>query len=228
MKKTLFILLISAVFSFPTMAQLDSAKVFVEAKVAVGTEGYLPQWIGYNQYGLLNPNENDGYLRGSATLPLLTKGRFSAEVGLDAVLKPQDFDNSFVNLAYGKLKYGAFTLQGGRYLMSENGFDHQLSSGNMFRSINTRPYWGGGFGIYQYTDLPFTDGYVQVKGNMEVGLLEDDRPTQDALYHEKSAYIKSNKLPINLIIGLNHNVLFGGTGPNGNELPGDFLEAFFA
>ena len=212
----------------PAFAQLDSAKVFVEAKTAVGTEGYLPQWVGYNQYGLLNPNENDGYLRAGATIPLLKKDKFSIETGIDAVLKPHDIENSFLNLAYGKIQYGAFSLKGGRYLLSENGFDHQLSSGNLFRSINTRPYWSGGFGIYEYTDLPYTKGYVQVKGNMEVGFLEDERPVQDALYHEKSAYIRSNNLPVNLILGFNHSVIFAGVQANGNELPSDFFEAFFA
>ena len=228
MKKALITLFTIVCLSSPSVAQLDSAKVFVESKVAVGTEGYLPQWIGYNQYGLLNPNENDGYLRAGVTLPFFQKGKFSAEAGIDAVLRPHDFDNSFINLAYGQLKYGAFSLKGGRYLISEDGFDHQLSSGNMFRSINTRPYWRGGFGIYKFTDVPFTNGYVQVKGNMEVGFLEDDRPTTDALFHEKSAYIRTNKLPINVIIGMNHSVLFGGTDPNGRELPSDFFEAFFA
>lgn len=220
-----FFILFSSVQVF---AQLDSAKVFLESKVAGATQGYLTQWLGYNQYGLLDPNENDGYLRASATLPIIKKGLFSVESGLDAILKPHDFDNSFLNQAYGKINFGSISFRGGRYLISEDGFNHELSSGNMFRSINTRPNWRFGLGIYEFTDLPFTKGYVQVKGFGEIGYLEDERPITDAKYHEKSAYIRTNKLPINLIIGMNHSVIYDGFKEDGTRLPSDFIEAFFA
>ncbi|MGB3465923.1 MAG: capsule assembly Wzi family protein [Cyclobacteriaceae bacterium] len=226
--KRITIILSLFLLSLTAKAQIDSTEVFVEAKVAAGSQGYLPQWIGYNQYGLLDPNENDGYLRASVISPLVVKGKFSIETGIDGILKPQDIDNSFINLAYGIVEYGAISLRGGRYLMEEGGFNHELSSGHMFRSINIRPNWRFGAGIYEFADLPFTKGYVQVKGKIELGYLEDDRPVSDAKYHEKSAYIRSNKLPINIIIGLNHSVIYDGIDENGTELPGDFLEAFFA
>lgn len=227
MKKIFFILLISTL-SLSIKAQIDSTEIFVETKIAVATQGYLTQWLGYNQYGLLDPNSNDGYLRASVISPLLVKGKWTVEAGVDGILKPHDIDNSFVNLAYGHLQYGAVSIKGGRYLIDESGFNHELSSGHLFRSINTRPNWRIGLGIYEFADLPWTQGYVQVKGYANVGFLEDERPVTGAKYHEKSAYIRSNKLPINIILGLNHSVIFDGVDQNGNELPGDFLEAFFA
>ncbi|MEL7146182.1 MAG: hypothetical protein AAFO69_07425 [Bacteroidota bacterium] len=227
MKKIFLLLFCFLLWQF-CLAQLDSAKVYVESKVAVGTKGYLPQWIGYNQNGLLNPNENDYFLRTRASLPVWKKGKFSITSGLDAVLKPHDLDDSFINQAYTEFKFGAFSLKSGRYLWTETDFNHELSSGNMYRSINTRPNWRFGAGIYQFTDVPFTKGYVQVKGMIEYGYLEDSRPVSSAKLHDKFAYIRSAKLPINLIVGLNHSAIFDGVNDRGRELPGDFLEVFFA
>ena len=87
MRKIVFIVLI--LFHFQnSLAQFDSASIFIESKFAVGSQGYLPQWIGYNQYGLLDPNNNDGYLRGGIEFPVFRKGKFNVETGLDVVLKP--------------------------------------------------------------------------------------------------------------------------------------------
>jgi len=210
------------------LAQFDSANIFIESKFAAGVTGYLPQWVGYNQYGLLNPNQNDSYLRTGIELPLVKKGKFSIETGVDAVLKPHNLDDSFINQAYGIFNYGSFSLKAGRYGLTEDGFNHELSSGNMFRSINTRPNWKFGLGIYKFIDVPFTNGYLQVKGILEYGYLEDSRPVTSANLHEKFAYIRTAKLPINLIVGLNHSAIFDGITERGRQLPGNFKEVFFA
>jgi len=222
-----FIFLYSiALLSF---GQIDSTKIYVESKIGLASKGYLTQWQGYNQYGLLDPNNNDGYLRGGVEVPLLRKNKLSITTGLDIVLKPHDINESFINLAYGTIKYGSFSLKGGRYALDENTFNHELSSGNLFHSINTRPYWKVGGGLYDWTNVPFTNGFLQIRGFIEVGYLENERPVREAKYHEKSAFIKTNKLPVNIIFGLSHSVLFDGIRPNsGDDLPGNFFEAFFA
>ena len=226
MKKSLAIFLLF-IITFHAYSQLDSLKASVTSMAAFGSEGYLPFHIGYNQFGRFNPNTNDAFLQASVYYPILSKGRWKIETGLDYIVKPV-LDESFFHQGFLNIKYGKIALRFGKNEIQNDWYNDELGAGNMFQSQNARTISKIGLGIWEYTPVPFFN-YLEVKGGAEIGLLEDERVVQDAYIHEKFAYIKTAQLPVNLFVGLNHQVLFGGTNQNnGRVLPSNFFEAFFA
>lgn len=207
-------------------SQIDSIELSVSTVIAAGSEGYLPHYVGFNKFGKLNPMTNDGYFEASFYYPIINKNKWKIETGIDYVVKPV-LDESFFHQAFLNVHYGAISLRFGKNEINNDWYNDELGSGNLFQSQNARTLTKIGGGIWKYTPVPFFK-YIEVKGAVEVGKFSNDRTIQDALYHEKFAYLKTAKLPINPFIGLNHNVMFAGSRPDGTELPSDFWEAFFA
>ncbi len=206
--------------------QIDSLKLSVEGAAAVGIDGHLPFHVGHNRYGRLDPNSNDGYIQPSFYLPINIIGDLKIETGVDYVIKP-DIDQSFFHQGFVNLTYDKIELRFGKNQNTNDWYNDDLGSGNLFRSRNSRTITRVEGGIYEYTPIPFFK-YIEVKGMISVGWLEDERVIKDAKYHEIFAYLKTAKLPINPFIGINHNALYGGTKPDGTPLPSNFWEVFFA
>ncbi len=109
-------------------------------------------------------------------------------------------------------------------------YSEDLSSGSLFVSNNARPIPKIGLGFYDYSPVPLLTKYLEFKGAMNFGILNDDRSgyggTDMPWYHEKFLYIRTKFLPVNLHAGINHSALFGGTTVNGTEIPVDFWATF--
>ncbi len=206
--------------------QLDSIQVSVTVAGSVGTIGYQPFHIGYNQFGKLDPNDQDGYLETSFRYPVIKREKWGIETGLDYVIKP-DLSNSFFHQAYAKFNYQTFEVRFGKVQVNNSLYNDELGSGSFFQSQNARTITKGGFGIWDFSPIPFTK-FIQVMGTFEVGRLEEDRPVSNAYIHEKSAYLKVANIPIEPFIGINHTVIFGGTNELGVELPSNFTKAMLA
>ncbi|MDH5608010.1 MAG: capsule assembly Wzi family protein [Cyclobacteriaceae bacterium] len=210
----------------PGFSQTDSLSFTIQSAIGLGSGGYLPLYSGYRQHGKLNPNQQDGYLETQLHLPLLNRGKWKINTGVSYVLKPK-IETSFFHEGFLNTSYGAIELRLGKNEMKNDWYNDVLGSGNFFHSTNARTITKAGAGIYTYTELPFFK-YVEIKGALEVGLLEKDRPVSGAYYHEKFAYLKLAHLPFNPYVGLNHNAIFGGIDAIGQKLPSNFMEVFFA
>ncbi len=223
--KYYFILFLS-IISIHCLAQLDSLKAEVSLVGSFGSQGYAPFYLTHNQFGKLDPTHQDGYFEGMLFFPLLTKDKFSVETGINYIVKP-NVQESFFHQAFLNIKYGDISFRIGKNEINNDWYNDQIGSGSLFQSQNARTITKAGLGIWNYTPVPFAK-FLSVKGFLEIGTLENDRPVKDAYIHEKSAYFKSNDLPINPFIGLSHVVLFGGTSDRLGALPSSFFEAFFA
>lgn len=111
--------------------------------------------------------------------------------------------------------------------------NQELSSGSQTLGINARPVPQVRLALPEYYALPFTNGWVSIKGHIAYGKTTDDRwqkdfthqqskYTEGTLYHSKAGYIKIGNdyrfQPVSLELGLEMASLFGGTtfpsGPN--------------
>jgi hypothetical protein len=219
------------IYSFACYGQVDSIKFQVLTFGVAGTNGYAPQWIVNNAYGLYNDSINDAGIMPGFFIPAHFGKHFRMETGVDFALKshPEQsiFYQAYFNAYYGKLK-----LMFGREKYTLGQYSDSLSSGSFMVSNNALPYPRLGIGFYDYVDLPFTHGYVQVKGALNHGWLEKDRFEHSAYsssyVHEKFAFIRSNKLPVNIHFGLSHMAMYGGYDQAGNKIPYDFWSVFFA
>ena len=189
---------------------------------------YSPHWFIHNRNGIFVPGENNLLALGRLNYLKEFGKHWKLDAGLTGVANI-NFDQSYIHEAFINLSYGPLQLKIGQEELVYMQNSEEISSGAYFFSNNARPIPRIGMGFYEYTDVPFTNGYIQIKGFLNQGFLYDDRGargTSDVLLHEKSLYLRSNNLLINPHVGINHSALFGGS-LNGKNIPVDYISTFF-
>lgn len=212
----------------------------VAAHASTGT--FAPHYMTANRYGTV-ANASGASLRAGAFIKMDTTQRFSYAAGIDLMgiyettspvrrwqdgefttlqVRPQIFR---IQQLYADIKYRAVFLSVGmREKAHENIItNHRLSSGNLIFSGNSRPIPQIQAGFHRFVDIPFTNGWVQIKGDIAYGkFLGDDYLrdhynyyssfiTTNVFYHYKSLYFRSNpNQPFVFTLGLEDGVQFGG------------------
>ncbi len=211
--------------------QLDSMKIHLKSFGVAGTQGFGPHWIVSNRYGIFSDSTNDVLLMPGFELPMHFGKHLKIETGFDAVIKPK-LNTSFIYQGYANVYYGKLKLMMGRQDYTLGQYSQTLSSGSFIVSNNALPIPRIGMGFYDYVDVPFTHGYLQVKGAINEGIMDNNRLAHSYFnrpyLHEKFAYIRSNKLPLNPFVGIIHFAMYGGVKSNGKRVPAHFADVFFA
>lgn len=222
--KLLFITAGLLVWSILAYAQIDSISYRIEILGAAATEGYLPLWVVSNRFGVLEEDGADGYLRVGAAIPFQKDKKFTYAAGLDLLAK-SDLSESRLQQGYLKLRYAVFELRGGWLEESINMYDKNLSTGALYLSRNARPIPMITIGIPEYTAVPFTKGYFEIKGRYAHGWLGDDRYVENPFVHEKFIYGRvGGDWPVRLFGGLLHAAMWGGTHPTEGKLSAGFKD----
>ncbi len=217
-------------YSIGAKAQLDTTfQLSLNSTLLLSNSKAIPMWLVANKFGIYEGDKNEFLLQVDAEKRFHFGKKFKLDVGGNLIGKNQ-IDKSYVHEAYANLSYGKLKLIAGKEEITYTQYSQNAGTGSYYFSNNARPIPRIGIGFYDYTDLPFTNGYIQVKGFINQGIFLDDRGntgTDKPLFHEKIAYIRTNKLPVNMHIGLNHSALFGGILPNGEKIPVDYWATFF-
>jgi hypothetical protein len=210
-------------------AQNDTLKYHLKLMGAFGTQGYPPHWIESNRYGIFNDSIQDVVFMPGFTFSHDLGKKIGIETGFDLAVK-RNLDESFIYQAYANFSYGQLKLIAGIQEYTLGQYSEDLSSGSFLVSNNARPLPRIGIGFYDYVDVPFTHGYLQVKGALNHGWLENDRLDHSRLnlplLHEKFAYIRTQKLPLNPYAGIGHFALYGGEDENGEKAGIDYWAVF--
>ena len=226
-----YLILIFFLVANQAFSGIDSLQYHVQGFATIGTKGYAPQWIVSNRYGIFDDSENNLVIVPGFKLPISYGEKFTIDMGFDMAIHSK-ISNSFIYQGYVNLKYGKLKIISGVQEYTLGQYSERLSVGSFIVSSNARSYPRVGIGFYEYVDVPFTKGYVQVMGAINHGWLEKDRfehsLISESYIHEKFAYIRSNRLPVNLHIGMAHLALYGGYTSSGTKIPYDFWSVFFA
>lgn len=169
-----------------TIAAIDYS-VALSANASTGS--FAPYMIGSWNGGIFT-QKNGLWNTGKATKALDPGSRWSWSAGVEYVLgagsgvqysdyRP-DSDRGAVHPAnirlqqlYGLVKYrGAFILAGMKEHHSKI-VDYRLSSGDITRSTNARPIPGVSAGFIDFQNIPFTNGWVQIDGELMYGRFTD-------------------------------------------------------
>ena len=224
-----FIMIFFLVFTTSLFAQ-DSIPTYSFSFLGkVSQNDPTPFWLLHGRYGIIDPDFNEGIFIGDFKAPFKAGKNWNFETGAKLIGKTK-IEDSYIQELFLNVQFGQLKLIAGKQEITFTQYSEDLSAGSYYLSDNARPIPRVGLGFYDYVDLPFTNGYLQVKGFINQGVLNDDRSpkgTSDPLFHEKIAYVRTNKLIINPHLGLNHSVLFGGTLPNGTKIPVDYWAVFF-
>ena len=208
---------------------------------------YAPYMMASNRHGTLSQSKG-AQLRLSAFNFTDTTKRFSYGFGADFIAgassathydyyNPDTDNNSikrsvrpahlFIQQLYGELKYRGFFITLGMKEYNSVIVNHELSSGDLLYSGNTRPIPEIRVGFIDFQNVPFTNGWVQVQAeysfgkNMDNSWLEnhfnynggwDDHITTDAFFSYKRFYFRTKpSQPFSLTIGLQAAMQTGGT-----------------
>lgn len=124
---------------------------------------------------------------------------------------------------FGQIKFRGVSLTAGIKYSHSKIVDDQLSSGDLTRSNNAAPIPGVAAGFIDFQDIPFTNGWVQIDGEIMYGRLTDSRfkksefnyynglETINLWYNYKRCYFRTNPTKnFHVIVGMQAAAMFGG------------------
>lgn len=125
---------------------------------------------------------------------------------------------------YGQLKYRAVYLTLGMKNTKSGIVDDHLSSGDLVRSNNSAPIPGVAAGFLDFQNIPFTNGWVQIDGEIMYGKMTDNGFKQSEFnyytgvqalnlyYNYKRCYFRTNpNKRFHVTVGMQAAAVFGGT-----------------
>lgn len=124
---------------------------------------------------------------------------------------------------YGELRYRGVFMTVGLKEHSSGLLNFALSSGDLVESGNSRPIPEVRVGFNDFQDIPFTNGWAQIQGEISYGKLTDNKwmrnhynyynshLNQGALYTYKRCYFRSKpSQPLSVTVGMQVGGFFGG------------------
>ena len=215
---------------FVAYAQNDTIKYELGVLGVASTGAYSPCWIQSNHYGQVasSPTSADVQIGITKDFGKMTR---LFDYGFKANGLLQTFDtktNIYFHEIYAKVRFLVFDFIVGTREDQYGNQDSTLSSGGILFSKNARPIPKITLGIEHFTDVPFTQGFLAIKGAISHGWLNDYG--YNILLHHKYAYLKlGGKLPVHIQYGLDHVAQWGGNIPGSGVQPtgiSDYLKIF--
>jgi len=210
-----------------TLENTTSWKAEVFASAASGTN--TPFWLASNRYGLVPLDAGNGYgLTGITHHQSLNKD-WSWQAGLSLAAVEPRYRNILIQEFFAGVSYKNLRLTIGSKENHTSLWNKALSSGDMVHSGNARPIPELNLSMPHFTLVPYTKGWLQIKGDFAVGRSFDEaylkqtvRPgttyVDNVLWHHKSGYLRledtKGNSPVSATVGLQHWVQWGGTSSN--------------
>lgn len=207
----------------------ESTTYSIEATGTAASGETTPFWLVSNKYGITPLEAGNGTFRAGVFHNQTFGDGFRWAAGADLVAVAPRSRNVYVHQLYAELGYKSLLLSIGSKERYNSIIDKRLSSGDMVLSPNARPIPEINFSIPHFTTVPYTGGWLQVKGDFAVGRSFDKdylkdytsaaataiNYVNDVLWHHKSGYLRigdtENSFPLFGILGLAHWAQWGGT-----------------
>lgn len=131
--------------------------------------------------------------------------------------------NARLQQLFGQIKFRGVYLTAGMKYNHSKIVDDQLSSGDLTRSNNSIPIPGLSAGFVDFQDIPFTNGWVQIDGEIMYGRMMDSGfkknefnyysgiETINLWYNYKRCYFRTNpNKNFHVIVGMQASAMDGG------------------
>ena len=258
-KNFVTLLLFCAAFSFVSAQEETQYRYFAESNLMLGGGDFAPFWFVSNRHGTVSKLPQDFSLRMAFfkdfkkqnEQPTFLFGyQWDYAFGLDLIGAFNGKINS-LHQAYAKVSYGPFVAALGNFEVIYGNQDFALSSGGFGWSGNSRPLPRLDIGIAEFTEVPFTKGWLELKGVFSNGFMADKRYvlnqteparrikydeegeildqtggfTYNTLLHHKNVYLRvGGKSAVNYTVGVEHYVIWAGKNSGGIHLPVNLRE----
>lgn len=192
-----------------------------------------PFWIQSNRNGVYSAEGSQILSRFKTVGSEHITPNINVFYGAELVARPGEESSIWFNQGFIKLHTYGIELAAGRFENRSPIHNERLSIGSLGVSGNSTPIPQVRIGFVDWTSLPFTQDFIQIKGRIAHGWLGSNRTTDDVLYHEKVGHARiGGNLPLNLYGGLAHYAVWGGNNnPRFGNLPSsgkDFWRVFLA
>ena len=223
---TKYISIVLCLFFLSPSQLLAQDEIRTETQFTAGTGEHNPLWLNANKYGLSSVDKTNGYQRLGYFHQADTSSarQWSINYGVDAALATGFTSTVVLQQAYADVRWLKGVLTIGSKEQPIELKNPVLSSGPQTLGMNARPIPSVRLSLPDYWTVPFTRGWLGVKGHIAYGLHTDDnwqndftqeqnKHTKNAKIHTKAGYLrigKANK-PVNVELGLEMGCQYGGT-----------------
>jgi hypothetical protein len=214
--------LIFLLFSPIVEAQSDTIKYEVGFTGVGSTGAYAPFWLQSANYGQISASPNSANVNVGFSKDFNNKSAVF-DYGFKADLLLQTYDNktkAYFHEAYLRARLSVLDLIVGAREEHLGTQDSSLSCGGFLFSKNARPMPKITLGIERFTPVPFTKGYLEVKGAVSHGWFTDNIAVTNLLLHYKYIYFRlGGSLPFHFQYGVDHVAQWGGNVPGMGQQP---------
>lgn len=211
-----------------------------ELGVIGGSGGYTPFYFMNNTSGVVSYKPNSGYLRAGIYKDFVTDKRFTYSFGVELTGGYRNDANIYLQQAYIDFHLKSWSFFAGARDEYSMLWDRALSGGSMVWSGNARPIPQIYIGLPEFTKVPWTKGWLQVRGGISYGWFTDylyqkdmrgpyDQYTKGLLYHRKNLVFKIGREDKALygMIGIDMAAQFGGTVKHVQRTDGTYYDLVF-
>jgi hypothetical protein len=227
-----FAVIIIALSAWPLQAQQKTFNYSFKLQGTASTGDYLPFWLYSNKHGIVDINAPGGQAIFNLQKNLMNHhSGFDYGFGATVVGRYSEHPTAFFNQLYGVISYGPFQFKGGRFYEQLGNVDPSLSMGSLVISQNAAPMPKIKLGIPDYTAIPFTHGYMEIKGEIAHGWFGGGRFIKDPWLHQKSAYVRFGRnIPVRPYMGFVDDATWAGSFKTEGKYSSsfsDYLRLFF-
>jgi hypothetical protein len=221
------ILFVSLLASGIAFAQSDTIHYDITLSGLSSTGKYAPFWLQNRQYGKTSTEPVSAGLLVGVYKDFSDKKRIF-DYGFKAnglVRTDKIHTDYYFHEYYAKARLLVFDFVVGAREEHLGNQDATLSGGGFLFSQNARPMPKVTIGIERFTPVPFTWGYLEIKGALSHGWFTDNTYAIGVLLHHKYVYLRvGGKLPVHLQYGADHVAQWGGNVPGLGIQPTGFKD----
>lgn len=240
-------LLALTLFPLAATAATDSLSVRIQTEGTVSGGDFAPLWLSSNRYGMGSARPNSFTLRAGAGWSRTLRHGWKLGAGVDIAGGASTVSRFWLQQAYFDASWRMLSLSIGskERIGSPLEKNPELTSGWMTEGMNTRPIPQIRVAIDRFYSLPFTGGWLALKGHLAYGAFLDGKWQEDFAgpdklygrdikYHSKALLFRlgnREKLPLEFEFGLHMATQFCGDqmrklSDGGSELVLDMPDGF--
>lgn len=230
--KYILVLICSSVMVFAFgQSKSDTIKYSLNTRMMMGNGTYATFLSTANQYDRYSFAPNALTVWGTVHKNVSQQRKIDYGYGMELDANLAKTENRFFpNELYIQGKYSFLNMYAGMKQQVFGNQDATLSSGGMLWSKNSRPMPKITIESDDYISLPYTKGFIEIKGGLSHGWLNDDSGYKNLLMHHKYGYFRiGGQWPVKLSYGIQHVAQWGGSSAKYGSMPvtlGNFARIF--
>ena len=225
---------VASLLACPSLVTAQT-EIRTEAQLTTSSGSHTPLWLNANKYGLSSLDKTNGYLRAGIFESLASDSlrHWAIAYGVDVAIAKGFTSTIVLQQSYTDIRWlkGLLTIGSKQQPMELK--NQELSSGAQTLGINARPIPSIRLSLPEYWTVPYTRGWLGLKGHVAYGIQTDDRwqkdfigdeefkRTEHAKIHTKAGYLRIGKegKPVSVELGLEMACQYGGTTYTINPYP---------